>query len=61
LLPADFIGGDKGREVYRMNRVLFATRPFPMHVKLDGMYYQLKKEDDEIENIQFLEYAGVFT
>lgn len=61
LLPADFIGGDKGREVYRMNRVLFATRPFPMHVKLDGTYYQLEKPGDEIENIQFLEYAGVLT
>lgn len=61
LLPADFIGGDKGREVYRMNRVLFATRPFPMHVKLDGTYYQLEKPEDEIENIQFLEYAGILT
>jgi len=61
LLPADFIGGDKGREVYRMNRVLFATRPFPMHVKLDGSYYQLEKPGDDFENIQFLEYAGVFT
>ena len=61
LLPADFIGGDKGREVYRMNRVLFATRPFPMHVKLDGTYYQLEKPGDDIENIQFLEYAGLFT
>ena len=61
LLPADFIGGDKGREVYRMNRVLFATRPFPIHVKLEGTYYQLQKPGDEIENIQFLEYAGVFT
>lgn len=61
LLPADFIGGDKGREVYRMNRVLFATRPFPMHVKLDGTYYQLQKSNGETENIQFLEYAGVFS
>ncbi len=61
LLPADFIGGDKGRELFRMNRVLFATKPFPMHVKLDGTYYQLKKSNDEIENIQFLEYAGVFS
>ncbi len=61
LLPADFIGGEKGREVYRMNRVLFATRPFPMHVKLDGTFYQLQKDGHESENIQFLEYAGVFT
>jgi len=60
LLPADFIGGDKGREVYRMNRVLFATRPLPMHVKLDGTYYTLSR-NGETENIQFLEYAGVFS
>jgi CRISPR-associated protein Cas5h len=60
LLPADFIGGDKGREVYRMNRVLFATRPFPMHVKLDGIYFKLSR-NGETENIQFLEYAGVFS
>ncbi len=61
LLPADFIGGEKGRELYRMNRVLFSTRPFPVHVKLSGDYYPLKREEDEIENIQFLEYAGVFS
>lgn len=61
LLPADFIGGEKGRELYRMNRVLFSTRSFPAHVKLSGNYYQLKREEDEIENIQFLEYAGVFS
>ena len=60
LLPADFIGGKKGREVYRMNRVLFATRDFPMQVKLSGKYYQLLS-DDKTENIQFLEYAGVFS
>jgi CRISPR-associated protein Cas5h len=60
LLPADFIGGDKGRELDKMNRVLFATRPFPMHVKLNGTYYPLSY-DGEIENIQFLEYAGVFS
>ena len=59
LLPADFIGGDKGREVYRMNRVLFATQDFPMHVNLNGIYYQVKS-GNEVENIQFLEYAGVF-
>jgi len=61
LLPADFIGGEKGRELHRMNRVLFSTRPFPVHVKLSGDYYPLKREKDEIENIQFLEYAGVFS
>ncbi|MEX2438188.1 MAG: CRISPR-associated protein Cas5 [Candidatus Babeliales bacterium] len=61
LLPADFIGGEKGREVYRMNRVLFATRPFPIHVKLDGTYYQLPGTSNESENIQFLEYASVLT
>lgn len=60
LLPADFIGGDKGREVYRMNRVLFATRPFPVHVKLHGTYYRISR-NGETENIQFLEYAGVFS
>ncbi|MCA1761793.1 MAG: CRISPR-associated protein Cas5 [Flavobacteriales bacterium] len=60
LLPADFIGGEKGREVYRMNRVLFATRDFPMQVKLNGTYHRIE-QDDEIENIQFLEYAGVFS
>ncbi|MDZ7846738.1 MAG: CRISPR-associated protein Cas5 [Owenweeksia sp.] len=60
LLPADFIGGEKGREVYRMNRVLFATRDFPMQVKLSGKYHQLGS-DDKTENIQFLEYAGVFS
>jgi CRISPR-associated protein Cas5h len=60
LLPADFIGGEKGREVYRMNRVLFATRDLPMQIKLNGKYVQLKT-NSEVENIQFLEYAGVFT
>jgi len=60
LLPADFIGGDKGREVYRMNRVLFATRPFPVHVKLEGIYYIIPG-NGETENIQFLEYAGLFS
>ncbi len=60
LLPADFIGGDKGRELEKMNRVLFATRPFPMHVKLHGNYYRLSKSN-EIENIQFLEYANIFS
>lgn len=58
LLPADFIGGAKGREVYRMNRVLFATKNFPINVLLSGNYYQLGTEDS-IENFQFLEYAGV--
>ena len=63
LLPADFIGGDKGREVYRMNRVLFATRNFPIHVKLSGKYFQLKRNDysEVTENFQFLTYAGLFT
>lgn len=60
LLPADFIGGEKGREVYRMNRVLFATRDLPMRIKLNGKYVQLKT-NLEVENIQFLKYAGVFT
>ena len=60
LLPADFIGGDKGRELYRMNRVLFSTRLFPVRVKLEGSYYPLKRANNEVENIQFLEYAGVF-
>lgn len=60
LLPADFIGGDKGRELYRMNRVLFSTQSFPVHVKLEGSYYPLKRGNNELENIQFLEYAGVF-
>jgi len=60
LLPADFIGGEKGREVYRMNRVLFATRDFPMQIRLNGSYYQLQSEN-KTENIQFLEYAGVFS
>lgn len=63
LLPADFIGGKKGREVYRMNRVLFATRMFPLHVKLSGPYFQLAYNEsfEEIENVQFLNYAGIFT
>lgn len=63
LLPADFIGGEKGREVYRMNRVLFATRNFPIHVKLSGKYFQVKRNNnsEETENIQFLTYAGVFS
>lgn len=59
LLPADFIGGDKGREVYRMNRVIFATKDFPVKVVLNGKYYQLSSGDVK-ENIQFLEYVGVF-
>ncbi len=63
LLPADFIGGVKVREVYRMNRVLFATRMFPLHVKLSGRYYQIAKNDtvEETENVQFLNYAGIFS
>ncbi len=61
LLPADFIGGDKGREVHRMNRVLFATRPFPMHVKLAGNYFTISRDNGAEENIQFLEYAGVLS
>lgn len=63
LLPADFIGGDKGREVYRMNRVLFATKNFPIHVKLRGNYYQIEAngKSKDAENIQFLEYAGFFS
>ena len=63
LLPADFIGGEKGREVYRMNRVLFATRNFPIHVKLSGKYFQLRRDDasEDPENFQFLTYAGLFT
>lgn len=63
LLPADFIGGEKGREVYRMNRVLFATRNFPIHVKLSGKYFQLRSNcnSEETENFQFLSYVGVFT
>lgn len=59
LLPADFIGGNKGREVHRMNRVLFTTRPFPMHVKLAGSYFPITREDGATENIQFLDYAGI--
>lgn len=62
LLPADFIGGDKGREVYRMNRVLFTTKDLPMQVMLKGIYYEIRhNEAVENENIQFLEYAGVFS
>ena len=62
LLPADFIGGDKGREVYRMNRVLFTTRYLPMQILLNGSYFQIKpKNSEDVENIQFLEYAGIFT
>lgn len=60
LLPADFIGGEKGRELFRMNRVLFATKNFPIRVILNGDYYKIKPEGD-VENIQFMEYAGVFT
>lgn len=60
LLPADFIGGERGREVFRMNRVLFTTRDFPMQIKLSGTYFELPSEDG-IENIQLLEYAGVFS
>lgn len=60
LLPADFIGGEKGREVYRMNRVLFTTQDFPIHVKLAGNYCELP-DSEGIENIQFLDYAGIFS
>ncbi|WPR77956.1 CRISPR-associated protein Cas5 [Algoriphagus sp. NG3] len=60
LLPADFIGGEQGRELFRMNRVLFATKNFPMRVILNGDYYRLEA-NGSVENIQFLEYAGVFT
>lgn len=61
LMPADFIGGDKGREVYRMNRLLFTTQNFPLHVKLQGRYHRIITEGDSSENIQFMEYAGVFS
>lgn len=58
LLPADFEGGEKGRDLAEMNRVLFATRPFPMQVELTGKYYEIT-HNNEIENIQFLEYVSV--
>jgi len=60
LLPADFVGGDQGRELDKMNRVLFAIKPFPMHVQLSGTYYSLSS-NREAENIQFLEYADIFS
>ena len=59
LMPADFVSNND-REVYRMNRVLFATTNFPLHVKLKGPYYTLVN-DKRAENIQFLEYAGILT
>jgi len=60
LMPADFEGGAKGRHLAEMNRVLFATKPLPLQVKLTGKYYELNYEN-EIENIQFLEYVSVLT
>lgn len=62
LMPADFIGGEKGREVFRMNRVLFATVPLTMRIKLSGKFYQTVPADkNDSENIQFLEYASIFS
>lgn len=60
LMPADFVGRNS-REVSHMNRVLFATNPFPLHVKLEGEYFRITAESGEVETIQFLEYAGIFS
>ncbi|MCB0737850.1 MAG: hypothetical protein KDC92_10085, partial [Bacteroidetes bacterium] len=60
LLPADFIGGEKGREIRGMNRVLFATIDQPFKAVINGTYCQLQNGDTNEENIQFLEYVGVF-
>lgn len=60
LMPADFVAnGD--REVFRMNRVLFATTNMSIHAKLNGPYFELQADSQPVENIQFLEYAGVLT
>lgn len=58
LLPADFEGGEKGRDLAEMNRVLFSTKPFPMEVELTGKYFEINR-NNELENIQFLEYVSV--
>lgn len=57
LLPADFIA-DHNRELKHMNRVLFATRDFPLRVRLTGAVYELG-EGEELQRIQFLQYAGM--
>ena len=60
LMPADFVT-DHDREVYRMNRVLFATTDFPINVKLNGSYYEIIGGRGNIRNIQFLVYAGLLS
>lgn len=60
LMPADFVG-NHDREVYRMNRVLFATTDFPINVKLTGSYYEIIDGQGNVRNIQFLEYAGLLS
>lgn len=56
LMPADFLS-NFNRELKAMNRVLFTTTGFPIYGYLQGTYYELGPDD----NIQFLEYAGLFT
>ncbi len=60
LMPADFVE-NFNRELLQMNRVLFATQPFPLRVKLTGDYFKVTSESKETETIQFLEYAGLLS
>lgn len=59
LLPADF-KANNDRELKAMNRILYSTRNFPLRVKINGIYHELK-EENEVQRIQFLENVGILT
>jgi CRISPR-associated protein Cas5h len=53
LMPADF-KANYDREVVKMNRVIYTTGDLPLTVKLTGLIYKIKDQDQTL-NIQFLE------
>lgn len=53
MMPGDFVG-NKNREVKKMNRLLFSITPYPLRVKLNDLYYEIKT-NNELLNIQFIE------
>ena len=53
MMPADFISNNN-REVKKMNRLLFSITPYPLRVKLNHFYYEVKTQG-ELLNIQFIE------
>jgi len=53
MMPGDF-KEDMNREVTKMNRLLFSTTNYPLRVKLNKGYYELKMNEETI-NIQFMD------